>query len=143
MITQFRGEYNWLSNFTSCTIEYGDLTFSSVELFYIAMKTKNEVTRKKLSLAESSEAGKWKKESKKWNIRRDWEDIKLDVMEYGLRQKFNQEPFKSKLIATGNQNIQEGNFWNDVFWGVDLKQNPNIGENHLGRLIMKIRGESE
>ncbi len=80
-----------------------------------------------------------KKESKNIEIRKDWEDIKLEVMYKLLVKKFTQEPFKSKLLATGNENIQEGNFWNDTFWGVDLKQNPNVGENNLGRLIMYIR----
>lgn len=60
-------------------------------------------------------------------------------MENCLRQKFKQEPFKSKLLATGNIIIQEGNRWNDKFWGICLKTNQ--GENHLGKMIMKIREE--
>lgn len=141
MINHFRKEYSWLSNFESVTIEYGDLVFPSVEHFYVAMKTEDELMRYNISLMCGSEAGKVKKIGRTLDIREDWEEIKLDVMEYGLRQKFSQEPFKTKLIETGNQNIQEGNYWNDTFWGVDLKQDPNIGENHLGRLIMKIREE--
>lgn len=141
MISHFRKEYNWLSNFAPATIEYGNMVFSSVELFYIAMKTKDEMMRWNISLVDSSEAGKFKKISKTWELREDWDKIKLEVMEFGLRQKFHQEPFKSKLIETGNQNIVEGNYWNDEFWGVNLKVNPNVGENHLGRLIMKIRDE--
>lgn len=54
-------------------------------------------------------------------------------------QKFNKEPFKSKLIATGDLYIQEGNLWNDKFWGVCLKT--NTGQNILGKLIMEIRNE--
>lgn len=141
MINNFKKEYSWLSNFAVVTIGYGDLIFSSVELFYIAMKTKDEMKRWNISRADPSEAGKLKKASRKWELREDWEDIKLEVMEYGLRQKFSQEPYKSNLLATGDQNIVEGNYWDDTFWGVDLKQNPNVGENHLGRLIMKIREE--
>ena len=33
--------------------------------------------------------------------------------------------------------IEEGNWWKDKFWGVDIKTRQ--GENHLGKLIMKIR----
>ena len=54
---------------------------------------------------------------------------------------FNQEPFRTKLINTLDENIVEGNWWGDVFWGVNLKVDPNVGENHLGRLIMEIRKE--
>lgn len=33
--------------------------------------------------------------------------------------------------------IQEGNYWGDTFWGVDLKKRE--GENNLGKLVMEIR----
>ena len=150
MINHFRGEYNWLSNFTKVTIEHKGITYPSVENFYMAMKTANVGAHKLIALMPPSKSKKFSREviepggtivgiDGKITLREDWHDIKLQVMEYGLEQKFSQEPFKSKLIATGNQNLVEGNYWNDTFWGVDLKQNPNIGENHLGRLIMRVR----
>ena len=52
-------------------------------------------------------------------------------------QKFNQEPFKSKLLDTGDEYIMEGNWWGDKFWGICLKT--NTGNNNLGKLIMQIR----
>jgi predicted NAD-dependent protein-ADP-ribosyltransferase YbiA (DUF1768 family) len=58
-------------------------------------------------------------------------------MEECIKQKFNQEPFKTKLLETGSKHIQEGNRWGDKFWGVCLKTNK--GKNHLGRLIMEVR----
>ena len=58
-------------------------------------------------------------------------------MKHSLIQKFNQEPYKSKLLNTENEFIQEGNMWNDKFWGVCLKTGK--GENNLGRMIMDIR----
>lgn len=136
MINQFRGEYNWLSNFAAVNIVAGDITFPSVEHYYVAMKTKNHEERLKISKMKAGEA---KKYGKTLEIREDWEEIKLDVMIWGVSEKFQQEPFRSKLLATGTQNIQEGNFWSDEFWGVNLKVNPNIGENHLGRIIMAVR----
>ena len=54
-----------------------------------------------------------------------------------VKQKFNQEPYRTKLLETGTLHIQEGNRWNDKFWGVCLKTNK--GENHLGKLIMDVR----
>ncbi len=136
MINHFRKEYSWLSNFTEVSIKYDNIIYPSVENFYVAMKTEDVSIRKQISLMTAAES---KKIGRKLIIRKDWEDIKLSVMYYGLNAKFKQEPFKSKLLATGDQNIVEGNYWNDTFWGVDLKQNPNIGENHLGRLIMRVR----
>jgi hypothetical protein len=72
-------------------------------------------------------------------LRPDWESYKLEAMGEALRIKFNQEPYKSLLINTGELHIQEGNYWNDRFWGVCLKT--GLGENHLGKLIMEIRKE--
>ena len=60
-------------------------------------------------------------------------------MEEALRAKFNIPEFKEKLLATGEMHLEEGNNWNDTFWGVDLKTGK--GENHLGKLLMKIRKE--
>jgi hypothetical protein len=39
MITQFRGEYNWLSNFAPCSIELNGFKYKSVEHAYIAAKS--------------------------------------------------------------------------------------------------------
>ena len=84
-------------------------------------------------------AGEIKKLSYKIILIENWDQIKFDVMRSCLFYKFNQEPFKTRLINTGNQNIVEGNSHGDKVWGVDLLDAPNLGENHLGRMIMEIR----
>ena len=35
--------------------------------------------------------------------------------------------------------LEEGNTWHDTCWGVDAKTGE--GQNHLGRILMKVRGE--
>ena len=86
-------------------------------------------------------AGDVKKKSREVKLVDNWDSLKFTVMQMCLEKKFEQEPFRSKLIKTGTQNIVEGNYFGDIIWGVDLKYTPNIGENHLGRLLMKIRGK--
>ncbi|AUG88497.1 hypothetical protein PQC39_gp133 [Vibrio phage Vp_R1] len=78
---------------------------------------------------------------KKLTLRDDWEDIKEEVMLYGLRRKFSgsNPSLLKKLIDTGYCDIQEGNFWGDAYWGVDLKT--GYGLNRLGKLIMQVREE--
>lgn len=137
MITNFRKEYGWLSNMYKCDIEYEGHLFKSVENAY--MWAKNKDSRDWLYVCLNNEPNLVKRFSKDIFIRSDWEDVKLKIMYELLLLKFKQEPFKTKLKNTGLQNIQEGNYWNDKFWGVCLKSNPNEGENHLGRLIMHIR----
>lgn len=140
MITEFRGEYSFLSNFTPVEIVYKGRIYASVEHAYMSAKSDDPFWKDYCTNPNIS-AGDVKREGKKVQLVHDWELIKFTVMEDCLRDKFLREPFKSMLIATGNQNIQEGNRWGDRVWGVDLKENPNIGENHLGRLLMKIREE--
>lgn len=137
MISSFRGDYGWLSNMYACKIEYRGHVFRSVENAYMwAKNTENEVW---LHICLTKPPNEVKKLSKGIVMREDWEEVKLKIMYELLLLKFKQEPFKTKLKETGLQNIQEANFWNDKFWGVCLKSNPNEGENHLGRLIMHIR----
>ena len=54
-----------------------------------------------------------------------------------LIQKFEQEPYRQKLIETAGQYIEETNTWNDRFWGVCNGK----GKNVLGVLIMDIRDD--
>jgi len=133
-------ENNWLSNMARVDIKLKGKIYPSVEHAYMSEKSKDK-SWKELCSQKNIIGTQIKKFSSTIKLRDDWEKVKLLVMEYCLKQKFEQEPFKTMLIGTGNENIQEGNYWNDTFWGVNLKSNPNIGENHLGRLIMKIRDE--
>ena len=68
-------------------------------------------------------------------LRKDWEDIKLQVMENALRLKFQDSTLRKKLIATGDEELIEGNPWEDRYWGVCN----GSGKNKLGKLLMKIR----
>lgn len=135
MIQEFKDEYRWLSNFAPVEIEYDGVVYPSVEHFYVAMKTDKQYVREKISTFPYPAQAK--KYGQKMDIVDNWEDIKMTVMEYGLSVKFSQDPYKTLLIETGEQYIQEGNWWGDIYWGVDL--NTNEGENNLGKLIMKIR----
>jgi len=139
MIKDFQGNYRWLSNFAPVTISIENRNYPSVEHAYMSFKS-DESTWKDFCANENNSAGKVKMTSRKIKLIEDWNDsFRLKLMEDLIRVKFNQEPYKSNLLATGNQNIQEGNYWNDKFFGICLKT--GMGENHLGRLIMKIRDE--
>jgi len=137
-ITIFRNEYEWLSNFYPCKIvdKYGNV-YPSSEHAYISAKLNTDIWRKYCT-DENITAGDLKRQSKNL-VPTNWHKIKVKIMYRILVQKFNQEPFKTTLINTGDCMIYEGNWWNDKFWGVDYKTLE--GENTLGKLIMKIRNE--
>lgn len=136
MIKEFRGEYKWLSNFATCEIDFNGTSFASVEHAYMSAKS-NDLEWKSFCADANNSAGKVKKKSKKIVLREDWDLIKVETMHQLLKLKFSKEPYKTLLLDTGNRFIQEGNWWGDTFWGVDL--NTNTGENNLGILIMAVR----
>lgn len=133
-ITEFRGEFSWLSNFFPVQIEYEGLTYPSVEHAYQAGKLINIEDRKLFLIMSAGQAKRNWKKYKTYNLT---EEFRLNLMYQLLSIKFNQEPFKSLLIATGDCNIIEKNYWGDTFFGYCLKTNQ--GKNHLGQMIMNIR----
>lgn len=141
MIVHFKSEeHSFLSNFYPVWIEFRSDIYASVEHAYMSAKSEDK-TWKEFCLMEP--AGRVKRESRKILLVPDWDSIKIEVMTECVTKKFNVEPLRSMLLNTGSQNIQEGNWHNDTFWGVDLKSNPNVGENHLGRILMNVCRELE
>jgi len=138
MIKEFQNEYRWLSNFYPCKVIFEGVEYISVEHAYQSAKSKDSVWKK--FCRDTIKPGLIKIESKKIEVDRNvWDEQKIKVMKILIDQKFNQEPFKTKLLETKDQIIQEGNRWGDTFWGVDLKT--GNGKNILGKLIMKKRDQ--
>ena len=102
----FREEYSFLSNFTyfdkpMVRLEHPyKLTFLTNEHFYIAMKTTDVDIRSQVCKHPLKGL---KKFGTSFTLREDWEDIKLKVMEYGIKYKFshNNPTLRQKLINTG------------------------------------------
>lgn len=134
-ILSFQGEYRWLSNFAPCEIVLDGVKYKSIEHAY--MSAKSDAESWKLFCQFTEKAGEVKKASKTIELKPDWDNIKVGVMRECVSQKFQQEPYKSRLIATEDAKIQEGNTWGDKFWGVCLKTGK--GRNILGQLIMEQR----
>ena len=81
-----------------------------------------------------------KKLGRRVQLRPDWEEVKVGIMEEIVRAKFTQnEDLKQRLLATGDLVLEEGNSWHDTFWGVDARSRK--GKNHLGRILMQVRQE--
>jgi len=147
MINKFEGRYRFLSNFYPCDIEHQGIKYPSVEHFYVAMKVNDEQLIKgkyytpgdyREMIASIPSPGEIKRIGRLAKLRSDWDTQKLKVMNWGVRQKFkNHEDLKEMLLATGNEELVEGNWWKDVYWGVCN----GIGENHLGKILMEVRNE--
>jgi ribA/ribD-fused uncharacterized protein len=136
-INSFRGEYRFLSNFWPVAVHYEGWEFPTVEHAYQAAKT--VVPEERGEIQQQTTPGRAKKLGSKVTIRLDWDSVKVDIMLNLLRQKFADPLLKPRLLATGDAELVEGNTWGDTYWGVDLRY--NIGENHLGKLLMQVREE--
>lgn len=136
MIKEFRNEHSYLSNFHPCLIKVRDLTFTSTEACFQACKCTNPADRNKFVGISPKEA---KSLGRKVTLRPDWDGVKVDCMYKTLKLKFKDPELKAKLLATGSEELQEGNYWNDCFWGIDLKTGKGL--NMLGKLLMKLRAE--
>lgn len=85
-------------------------------------------------------ANKAKRLGRQVQLRSDWQEVKLSIMEEIVRIKFTEnEQLKKLLLMTGDAEIAEGNTWGDTYWGVDIRMGE--GENNLGKILMKVRSE--
>ena len=130
----FRDEYNFLSNFYPSDISICGYVFPTVENAYQCSKTKDKSLWTQF---RSATPGQCKRLGRKLVLREDWEIIKEDIMYLLLKQKFGHEKLRDLLLKTGDIEIVEDNYWNDTYWG----RCNGVGENRLGRLLMRVREE--
>jgi ribA/ribD-fused uncharacterized protein len=128
-------------------IEHQGISYPSNEHYYVAMKVNDEQFingryytpgdfREMLATIESPSIVK--KLGQKIKVRGDWDSKKLEVMNWGVREKFNNDKtLKELLLSTGDLELIEGNQWKDTFWGVCNGK----GKNHLGKILMEVRRE--
>jgi len=130
MIDNLQGTF--LSNFYETNIEWYDRTYRNAESIFQAMKSGDPSVHLKFTNLTGREA---KALGKQIKMREEWNDIKLLVMKDILIKKFSNPELAILLANTGEQEIIEGNTWNDTYWGVCN----GIGSNHLGKILMEIR----
>lgn len=131
-IKTFTGKHEFLSNF------HREKDGSTAEHKFQAAKT-DDPTEKAWVLAAPTPAAA-KARGKKVQLQEGWNTDRIQVMLSVLRVKFQDPDLRAKLQATGNADLQEGNFWGDTFWGVSTKTGK--GQNNLGRLLMQVREEN-
>lgn len=136
MTAAFRGQRFFLSNFYPCTVDYEGIVYPSSEHAYQAAKTLDQSQR--LEMAKVIYPAAAKKIGKKLKQRDGWDDIKVAVMTDIVRAKFTQnEDCEIRLLATGDEHLEEANTWRDIFWWTCGGK----GKNWLGRILMQIRSE--
>ena len=83
-------------------------------------------------------AGESKKAGRFIDLRDDWEYVKRKVMYDVVKYKFsNNNDLKQKLLNTFDAELEEGNTWNDTYWGICNGEGSNV----LGFILMLVRAE--
>ena len=133
-INGFFNQYEFLSNFHPAPVEFEGVIYPTVENAYQAAKSRDPKTRERFVNITPGQA---KKLGQEIEIREDWEAVKLGVMFILLFEKIDEhEDLLEKLVETGNAHLEETNTWDDKYWRVC----DGVGENHLGILLMTVRG---
>ena len=135
-VTEFQGEYRFLSNFWPARVEFEGMTYPTAEHAYQAAKSLDPSERRRIAALPSPADAK--REGRKLALRSDWDTAKFVVMEQIVRDKFTRNAdLRAKLLETGDAQLEEGNNWGDTTWGVVN----GVGENRLGKILMKVRKE--
>lgn len=135
MVNNFTGKYRFLSNFYIAPVMFEGQLFQNNEAAFQAAKVTDKAEREKFTTMNPSEA---KRAGRHVALRKDWENVKTDIMYQICLDKFTRNPsLRESLLKTGNEKLEEENTWGDRIWGtVDGK-----GENRLGKILMRIRQE--
>ena len=135
MIDSFRGDYYFLSNFYESPVLYDGITYQNNEAAFQAQKTLDPEKKKEFASLSPNLA---KRAGRRVALRPDWEQVKYDIMYEICKAKFTQNPaLGQQLLATGDEELVEGNNWGDRIWG----QVNGKGQNHLGKILMRVRKE--
>ena len=132
-------EYGCFSNFSRHPVEIDSNIWPTSEHYFQAMKFQDpslqENIRKESSPGTAARMGRDRNKP----LRKDWEEVKDDVMRKVVKAKFEQHPdIMEILLSTGDATLVEHTV-NDAYWGDD---GDGFGKNMLGKILMEVRDEA-
>lgn len=140
----YEQDFYVLSNFSAFSIKWQGRRFPTSEHAYHWEKfdpgTRYQGLYVRDCILEAVSAHEAFKLAEAWKPlrRKDWDDVKVEIMHGILRAKADQHEYvRRKLLATGDRALIE-NSWRDDFWGWGPNRD---GQNMLGRLWMEVRAE--
>lgn len=139
-ISQFKNEFEFLSNFYISPFVWNGYCWNTVEHAYQSAKAKFSNDKWLIRTAKTPAIAK--KLGRKVNLRGDWEQVKVSIMTELVWLKFEYNPtLRDMLLNTDSAELIEGNYWHDNFWGDCFcpKCKEGKGKNVLGFILMKVR----
>jgi ribA/ribD-fused uncharacterized protein len=132
------GEYGCFSNFSRHHIFLKDKVWKTSEHYFQAQKFEGTKFEEQVRLAPTPKEAANLGRNRKFPFRKDWEEVKDDIMREALQAKFTQnKDLKRILLETGNAELVEHTA-NDNYWG---DGGDGSGRNILGKLLMEVREE--
>lgn len=129
-------EYGEFSNFFHCGFELDDKWWMTSEHYFQAQKFHGTEYEEAIRLLDSPMKAAEMGRNRKLPLRKDWEEVKDDIMRKAVLAKFSQNiDLKDKLLNTGTEIIIEKTS-NDYYWGCGTK---GTGKNMLGIILMETR----
>jgi len=131
-------EFKCFSNFYSSILNIDGQEWKTVEHYFQAMKSLDPIQRDEIRLSLTPKIAKAL--GQKCNIRKDWQEIKYDVMLKALRTKFCDENLRKILLSSVDRDIYEDSP-TDKEWGTGELNGVGTGNNKLGKALMQVRKE--
>lgn len=143
VVTEFRGEYAFLSNFYEAPFEWrnhefptGEHAFSFAKAYYAKSHRFVDEYQAKVMKAPTPSRAKHEGRSMLIDVP-EWDKRKVQHMREIVHARFQTgRGLAGQLINTGAMMLVEGNDWNDTFWG----RCNGKGFNTLGVILMEERG---
>jgi hypothetical protein len=138
----FVNEIAWMRNDYPVSIVVAGITYPTVEHAYQAAKFKDLNIKNAIAKLPVFDVKKARSIGRKTSgINQYWDDIKENVMERLIRQKFSKTHLGDLLANTGNSDIVFQN--RDDFWGTggDINDECWNGQNILGTILESIRDD--
>lgn len=139
-ISNFRNEYAFLSNFFKSPIVDGRYSYPTAEHYFQAQKS--DLIEDQSKVRNAPTARDAKRLGRTLTLRKDWKEVKDEVMLMTLVFKFIQNKgLLSLLRKTEGSHLIEGNTWHDNYWGDCFceKCKEVEGQNKLGETLMIVR----
>lgn len=140
MIDSFRGKHYFLSNFYPSPLCIGGIIYPTVEHAFQALKipaNHPNASQYRQWIAHAKSPMEAKQRGQGVPLRSDWESVKIQLMYEVLKVKFALTKYSKRLLATGDEELAEGNNWGDTFWGTCN----GVGRNELGKALMRVRAD--
>lgn len=128
--------YGFFSNFSRHPIILEGKTWPTTEHYFQAKKFEGTPHEEAVRLCDGPSAAAKMGRDRSLPLRKDWEQVKEDIMFEALQAKMDQYPaIRELLLSTGDATLVEHTV-NDSYWG---DGGDGSGKNRLGHLLMELR----